>query len=182
VVDAQLRRLRTDRIDLLYQHRVDPKVPIEDVAGTMKDLAAQGKVRHYGLSEPGLQTVRRAHLAVVAPRLRSAGDRSQILQLIRRPTIQRVCFAPEVEPGGVAKRWIVRRLNLRVVRLLGGALDKLENFEHGGPRVQRDVLSPWGRRERFSRNHLTGLDGQPGEAGERRLTEATQADFHLIIL
>ena len=61
VVNAQLRRLRTDRIDLLYQHRVDPKVPIEDVAGTMKDLAAQGKVLHYGLSEPGLQTVRRAH-------------------------------------------------------------------------------------------------------------------------
>ncbi|WP_395398182.1 aldo/keto reductase [Novosphingobium sp. BL-8A] len=61
VVDAQLRRLRTDRIDLLYQHRVDPNVPIEDVAGTMKDLAAQGKVLHYGLSEPGLQTVRRAH-------------------------------------------------------------------------------------------------------------------------
>ena len=61
VVDAQLRRLRTDRIDLLYQHRVDPKVPIEDVAGTIKDLIAQGKVRHYGLSEPGLQTVRRAH-------------------------------------------------------------------------------------------------------------------------
>ena len=61
VVEAQLRRLRTDRIDLLYQHRVDPQVPIEDVAGTMKDLAAQGKVLHYGLSEPGLQTVRRAH-------------------------------------------------------------------------------------------------------------------------
>lgn len=61
VVDAQLQRLRTDRIDLLYQHRVDPRVPIEDVAGTMKDLAAQGKIRHYGLSEPGLQTVRRAH-------------------------------------------------------------------------------------------------------------------------
>ena len=61
VVDGQLRRLRTDRIDLLYQHRVDPRVPIEDVAGTIKDLVAQGKVRHYGLSEPGLQTVRRAH-------------------------------------------------------------------------------------------------------------------------
>jgi aryl-alcohol dehydrogenase-like predicted oxidoreductase len=61
VVDAQLRRLRTDRIDLLYQHRVDPQVPIEDVAGTIKDLVAQGKVLHYGLSEPGLQTVRRAH-------------------------------------------------------------------------------------------------------------------------
>jgi aryl-alcohol dehydrogenase-like predicted oxidoreductase len=61
VVEAQLRRLRTDRIDLLYQHRVDPQVPIEDVAGTMKELIAQGKLRHYGLSEPGLQTVRRAH-------------------------------------------------------------------------------------------------------------------------
>ncbi len=61
VVEAQLRRLRTDRIDLLYQHRVDPGVPIEDVVGVIKDLIAQGKVLHYGLSEPGLQTVRRAH-------------------------------------------------------------------------------------------------------------------------
>ena len=60
-VEAQLRRLRTDRIDLLYQHRVDPQVPIEDVAGTIKDLAAQGKVLNWGLSEPGLQTIRRAH-------------------------------------------------------------------------------------------------------------------------
>jgi len=61
VVEAQLRRLRTDRIDLLYQHRVDPQVPIEDVAGTIKDLVRQGKVLHWGLSEPGLQTIRRAH-------------------------------------------------------------------------------------------------------------------------
>lgn len=60
-VEGQLRRLRTDRIDLLYQHRVDPQVPIEDVAGTVKELIDQGKVRHYGLSEPGLQTIRRAH-------------------------------------------------------------------------------------------------------------------------
>jgi aryl-alcohol dehydrogenase-like predicted oxidoreductase len=61
VVDGMLQRLRTDRIDLLYQHRVDPAVPIEDVVGTIKDLISQGKVLHYGLSEPGLQTVRRAH-------------------------------------------------------------------------------------------------------------------------
>ena len=61
VVEAQLRRLRTDRIDLLYQHRVDPNVPIEDVVGAIKGLIRQGKVLHYGLSEPGLQTVRRAH-------------------------------------------------------------------------------------------------------------------------
>ncbi len=61
VAEASLRRLKTDRIDLLYQHRVDPSVPIEDVAGTVKDLIQQGKVRHFGLSEAGAQTVRRAH-------------------------------------------------------------------------------------------------------------------------
>ena len=61
VVDASLRRLGIEVIDLLYQHRVDPEVPIEDVAGTVKDLIAAGKVRHFGLSEPGAQTVRRAH-------------------------------------------------------------------------------------------------------------------------
>ena len=61
VVDASLKRLDIEVIDLLYQHRVDPEVPIEDVAGTVKDLIAAGKVRHFGLSEPGAQTVRRAH-------------------------------------------------------------------------------------------------------------------------
>jgi aryl-alcohol dehydrogenase-like predicted oxidoreductase len=61
VVDASLQRLRTDRIDLLYQHRVDPAVPIEDVAGAVKDLIGQGKVLHFGLSEAGAKTIRRAH-------------------------------------------------------------------------------------------------------------------------
>ena len=61
VAEASLRRLRTDVIDLFYQHRVDPKVPIEDVAGAVKDLIAQGKVRHFGLSEAGVSTIRRAH-------------------------------------------------------------------------------------------------------------------------
>jgi aryl-alcohol dehydrogenase-like predicted oxidoreductase len=60
-VDDSLRRLRTDRIDLLYQHRVDPNVPIEEVAGTVKELIAQGKVEHFGLSEAGVQNIRRAH-------------------------------------------------------------------------------------------------------------------------
>jgi aryl-alcohol dehydrogenase-like predicted oxidoreductase len=60
-VDQSLERLRTDRIDLLYQHRVDPNVPIEDVAGTVKELIDAGKVRHFGLSEAGAQTIRRAH-------------------------------------------------------------------------------------------------------------------------
>ena len=61
VADASLKRLKTDRIDLFYQHRVDPNVPIEDVAGAIKDLIAQGKVSHWGLSEAGVQTIRRAH-------------------------------------------------------------------------------------------------------------------------
>ena len=61
VVEASLKRLRVETIDLLYQHRVDPLVPIEDVAGTVRDLIRQGKVRHFGLSEAGVQTIRRAH-------------------------------------------------------------------------------------------------------------------------
>jgi aryl-alcohol dehydrogenase-like predicted oxidoreductase len=61
VADASLKRLRTDRIDLFYQHRVDPDVPIEDVAGAVKDLVREGKVKHFGLSEAGAQTIRRAH-------------------------------------------------------------------------------------------------------------------------
>jgi len=60
-VDGSLKRLRTDVIDLYYQHRVDPSVPIEDVAGTVKDLIASGKVKHFGMSEAGVQTIRRAH-------------------------------------------------------------------------------------------------------------------------
>src|SRR5881394_833801 len=61
VAEAALKRLRTDRIDLFYQHRVDPNVPIEDVAGTVKELIDEGKVKHFGLSEAGVQTIRHAH-------------------------------------------------------------------------------------------------------------------------
>jgi aryl-alcohol dehydrogenase-like predicted oxidoreductase len=61
VTEAALKRLRTDVIDLLYQHRVDPNVPVEEVAGTVKDLIAQGKVKHFGMSEAGVESIRRAH-------------------------------------------------------------------------------------------------------------------------
>jgi aryl-alcohol dehydrogenase-like predicted oxidoreductase len=61
VAENSLRRLRTDRIDLFYQHRVDPNIPMEDVAGTVKDLITEGKVKHFGLSEAGVQSIRRAH-------------------------------------------------------------------------------------------------------------------------
>jgi aryl-alcohol dehydrogenase-like predicted oxidoreductase len=71
VAEASLKRLKTDRIDLFYQHRVDPDVPIEDVAGAVKDLIKQGKVKHFGLSEPGAQTVRRAHAVQPAAALQN---------------------------------------------------------------------------------------------------------------
>ena len=100
VVEAQLRRLRTDRIDLLYQHRVDPQVPIEDVAGTMKDLAAQGKVLHYGLSEPGQQTIRRAHAVHPVAAIQNEysmlwrGPESQVLPLCEELGIGFVAWSP----------------------------------------------------------------------------------------
>ncbi|RAG87325.1 aldo/keto reductase [Streptacidiphilus pinicola] len=70
-VADSLRRLRTDTIDLLYQHRVDPDVPIEEVAGTVKELVAEGKVRHFGLSEAGVETIRRAHAVLPVTALQS---------------------------------------------------------------------------------------------------------------
>ncbi|MFF3380453.1 aldo/keto reductase [Streptomyces sp. NPDC002680] len=99
-VDGMLRRLRTDHIDLLFQHRVDPAVPIEDVAGTVKDLIKAGKVRHWGLSEPGPQTVRRAHavhpLAAIQNEynLLWRGPEQQILPLCEELGIGFVCWAP----------------------------------------------------------------------------------------
>src|SRR5262245_392900 len=71
VAEASLKRLKTDRIDLFYQHRVDPDVPIEDVAGTVKDLIDEGKIKHFGLSEAGVQTVRRAHAVQAVAALQS---------------------------------------------------------------------------------------------------------------
>jgi len=100
VVDAQLRRLRTDHIDVLLQHRVDPAVPIEDVAGTVKDLIAEGKVRHFGLSEPGLQTIRRAHavqpLAVIQNEYSMLwrGPEAQVLPLCQELGIGFVAWSP----------------------------------------------------------------------------------------
>src|ERR1700735_1539332 len=71
VAEASLKRLKTDRIDLFYQHRVDPEVPIEDVAGAVNDLIQAGKVKHFGLSEAGVQTIRRAHKVLPITALQS---------------------------------------------------------------------------------------------------------------
>jgi aryl-alcohol dehydrogenase-like predicted oxidoreductase len=99
-VDGMLKRLQTDRIDLLYQHRVDPAVPIEDVAGTVKDLMAKGKVLHFGLSEPGPQTLRRAHAvqrvtAVQNEYCMMARDpEAEIMSICKELGIGLVCWSP----------------------------------------------------------------------------------------
>jgi aryl-alcohol dehydrogenase-like predicted oxidoreductase len=100
VVEASLRRLQTDRIDLLYQHRVDPAVPIEDVVGTMADLVGEGKVRFLGLSEAGEQTIRRAHTVHPISALQSEYSLWErnlepgIIPLLRELGIGLVPFAP----------------------------------------------------------------------------------------
>lgn len=99
-VEGSLRRLKTDVIDLLYQHRVDPDVPIEDVAGTVKDLIAEGKVKHFGLSEAGAQTIRRAHAIQPVAALQSeysmwwSEPEQEILPLLEELGIGFVPFSP----------------------------------------------------------------------------------------
>lgn len=100
VAEASLRRLRTDVIDLLYQHRVDPAVPIEDVAGAVKDLIAAGKVRHFGLSEAGVKTIRRAHAVQPVTALQSEYSlwwrepEAEILPVLEELGIGFVPFSP----------------------------------------------------------------------------------------
>jgi aryl-alcohol dehydrogenase-like predicted oxidoreductase len=100
VVDASLTRLRTDYIDLLYQHRVDPDVPMEEVAGTVKDLIRLGKVRHFGLSEAGAQSIRRAHAVQPVAALQSEyslwwrAPEAEILPLCEQLGIGFVPFSP----------------------------------------------------------------------------------------
>jgi aryl-alcohol dehydrogenase-like predicted oxidoreductase len=99
-VDGMLKRLETDRIDLLYQHRVDPEVPIEDVAGAVKDLMDQGKVRHWGLSEMGLDTLRRAHATLPVTAVQSEysmlwrGPEKEVIPLCEKLGIGFVPWSP----------------------------------------------------------------------------------------
>ena len=100
VAEASLKRLRTDCIDLFYQHRVDPDVPIEDVAGTVKDLIAEGKVKHFGLSEAGVQTIRRAHAVQPVTAVQSEyslfwrGPEHELLGVLEELGIGFVPFSP----------------------------------------------------------------------------------------
>jgi aryl-alcohol dehydrogenase-like predicted oxidoreductase len=100
VTEAALTRLKTDRIDLLYQHRVDPNVPMEDVAGTVRDLIGEGKVKHFGMSEAGVQSIRRAHAVQPVAALQSEYSlwwrepEKEILPLLEELGIGFVPFSP----------------------------------------------------------------------------------------
>jgi aryl-alcohol dehydrogenase-like predicted oxidoreductase len=100
VAEASLKRLRTDRIDLFYQHRVDPNVPIEEVAGAVRDLIQEGKVKHFGLSEAGAQTIRRAHAVQPVTALQSEYSlwwrepEQEILRMLQELGIGFVPFSP----------------------------------------------------------------------------------------
>jgi len=130
VVDAMLKRLRTDRIDLLYQHRVDPTIPIEDMVGAIKDLMSQGKVLHYGLSEPGLQTVRRAHATHPLTAIQNEysllwrGPENDVLPLCEELGIGFVPWSP------------------LGVGFLTGAIDERTRFASGDIRGNEERFSP----------------------------------------
>jgi aryl-alcohol dehydrogenase-like predicted oxidoreductase len=130
VVEGMLKRLRTDRIDLIYQHRVDPAVPIEDVVGAIKDLISQGKVLHYGLSEPGIQTVKRAHAIHPITAIQNEysllwrGPEEAILPLCQELGIGFVCWSP------------------LGVGFLTGAIDENTRFASGDIRGIEERFSP----------------------------------------
>ncbi|MBP8215899.1 MAG: aldo/keto reductase, partial [Propionivibrio sp.] len=132
-VEGSLKRLRTDRIDLLYQHRVDPQVPIEDVAGAIRDLMAQGKVLHWGLSEMGLKTLRRAHAELPVTAVQSEysmlwrGPEKEVLPVCQELGIGFVPWSPL----GVA--------------FLTGAIDEKTNFADGDFRKTESRFSPENR-------------------------------------
>ena len=129
-VEGMLKRLRTDRIDLLYQHRVDPQVPIEDVAGAIKDLKGQGKVLHWGLSEMGLGTLRRAHAE-----LPLAAVQSEYSMLWRGPEKEVLPLCQELGIGFVP--W-----SPLGVGFLTGAMDQNTRFADGDFRKTETRFAP----------------------------------------
>jgi len=130
VVEGMLKRLRTDRIDLLYQHRVDPQVPIEDVAGAVQQLMKQGKVLHWGLSEMGLNTLRRAHAALPVTAVQN-----EYSMLWRGPEKEVIPLCEQLGIGFVA--W-----SPLGVQFLTGAIDANTRFAEGDIRQIESRFSP----------------------------------------
>ena len=130
VVDASLKRLRTDRIDLLYQHRVDPAVPIEDVAGTVAELIQAGKVGHLGLSEAGAQTIRRAHAVQPVTALQSEYSLWQ-----REPEVEILAVLGKLGIGFVpysplGRGFLTGAINAETVFEKGDFRARLPRFQH----------------------------------------------------
>lgn len=134
VADEALQRLRTDRIDLFYQHRVDPNVPMEDVAGTVRDLIAEGKVKHFGLSEAGVESIRRAHAVQPVAALQSEYSmfwrepEAEILPLLEELGIGFVPFAP------LGKGFLTGKIDPKTVFAK-------DDFRSTVPRFQTDALA-----------------------------------------
>jgi aryl-alcohol dehydrogenase-like predicted oxidoreductase len=138
VVDGMLKRLRTDRIDLLYQHRVDHEVPIEDVAGIIKQLMDQGKVLHWGLSEMGLNTLRRAHAALPVTAVQN-----EYSMLWRGPEKEVIPLCEELGIGFVP--WSPLGIGF-----LAGAIDERTRFAEGDIRGIESRFSPENIRHNFA--------------------------------
>jgi aryl-alcohol dehydrogenase-like predicted oxidoreductase len=134
VADASLQRLRVDAIDLFYQHRVDPAVPIEDVAGTVRDLVAAGKVRHFGLSEAGAQTIRRAH--AVQP---VTAVQSEYSLWWRRPETEALPVCAELGIGFVPYSPLGRGF-------LTGSIDETTTFDGNDNRASLPRFAPAARK------------------------------------
>jgi pyridoxine 4-dehydrogenase len=158
VADASLRRLRTDRIDLFYQHRVDPAVPIEDVAGAVRDLIREGKVGHFGLSEAGVGTIRRAHAVQPVATLQS-----EYSLWWREPERETLPVLEELNIGFVPFSPLGRGF-------LTGAIDEKSTFE---PDDFRSALPRFTESNR--RANLVFVDWLKAFAARKRATPAQMA-------
>lgn len=159
-VEGMLKRLRTDRIDLLYQHRVDPQVPIEDVAGAVKDLRAQGKVLHWGLSEMGLNTLRRAHAELPV-----CAVQSEYSMLWRGPEQEVLPLCQELGIGFVP--W-----SPLGVGFLTGAIDQQTSFADGDFRKSETRFSPENRAHNLALVQLVKTWAERKQTTPARITLA----------
>ena len=152
VAEASLKRLRTDVIDLFYQHRVDPEVPIEDVAGAVKELIEQGKVKHFGLSEPGVQTIRRAH--AVQP---VAAVQNEYSLWWRKPEEEVLPALEKLGIGFVPYSPLGRGF-------LTGKMDENTPFDNSDFRSKLPRFTPEARKANQALVHLLGAIGKRKEA------------------
>jgi aryl-alcohol dehydrogenase-like predicted oxidoreductase len=145
VADASLKRLRTDAIDLFYQHRVDPQVPVEEVAGTVKDLIRQGKVRHFGMSEAGVESIRRAHAVQLVAALQSEYSlwwrepEKEILATLEELGIGFVPFSP------LGKGFLTGAIDEKTTFANGDFRNRVPRFNPEARRANRRVVDALGR-------------------------------------